>query len=140
MADDTRAILMRVLLGKGTDLDKLDMISNLVAEKMARMHPRPCRHGCSTETLEFDARKLHEASCVLRPYTCPARGCNCLLSQSSVEDHFKSAHGRERDFRTRSYLGPGVEGYPDKFPIFVRRRLGPLGPGPVGPKMESNGV
>ena len=31
--------------------------------------------------------------------------------------------GRERDFRTRSYLGPGVEGYPDKFPIFVRRRL-----------------
>ena len=35
MADDTRAILMRVLLGKGTDLDKLDMVSNLVAEKMA---------------------------------------------------------------------------------------------------------
>ena len=30
---------------------------------------------------------------------------------------------RERAFRTRSYLGPGVEGYPDKFPIFVRRRL-----------------
>ena len=44
---------------------------------------------------------------------------------------------RERDFRTRSYLGPGVEGCPDKFPIFVRRRLGlgPLGPGPgpLGP-------
>ena len=33
------------------------------------------------------------------------------------------AYDRERDFRTRSYLGPGVEGYPDKFPIFVRRRL-----------------
>ena len=26
---------MRVLLGKGTDLDKVDMISNLIAEKMA---------------------------------------------------------------------------------------------------------
>ena len=35
MTDDTRAILMRVLTGKGTDLDKLDMISNLIAEKMA---------------------------------------------------------------------------------------------------------
>ena len=35
LTDDTRAILMRVLTGKGTDLDKLDMISNLIAEKMA---------------------------------------------------------------------------------------------------------
>ena len=26
---------MRVLTGKGTDLDKLDMVSNLIAEKMA---------------------------------------------------------------------------------------------------------
>jgi len=35
LGDNTRAILMRVLTGKGTDLDKLDMVSNLVAEKMA---------------------------------------------------------------------------------------------------------
>lgn len=35
MGDNTRAILMRVLTGKGTDLDKLDMVSNLIAEKMA---------------------------------------------------------------------------------------------------------
>lgn len=35
MGDNTRAILMRVLLGKGSDLDKIDVISNLVAEKMA---------------------------------------------------------------------------------------------------------
>ena len=35
MGDNTRAILMRVLTGKGTDLDKLDMVSTLIAEKMA---------------------------------------------------------------------------------------------------------
>lgn len=35
MGDNTKAILMRVLLGKGTDLDKIDMVSNLIAEKMA---------------------------------------------------------------------------------------------------------
>ena len=33
--NDTRAVLMRVLLGRGTDLDKLDVVSNLVAEKIA---------------------------------------------------------------------------------------------------------
>ena len=35
MGDDTRKILMRVLLGRGSDLDKIDMVSNLIAEKMA---------------------------------------------------------------------------------------------------------
>ena len=35
MGDDTRKVLMRVLLGKGSDLDKIDMVSNLIAEKMA---------------------------------------------------------------------------------------------------------
>ena len=35
MADNTRALLMRVLTSKGTDLDKLDAVSNLIAEKMA---------------------------------------------------------------------------------------------------------
>jgi len=33
--DDTRKVLMRVLLGRGSDLDKIDMVSNLIAEKMA---------------------------------------------------------------------------------------------------------
>ena len=42
---------------------------------------------------------------------------------------------RERDFRTRSYLGPGVEGYPDKFPIFVRRRLHGGGFAPPNPPL-----
>ena len=35
LGDDTRKVLMRVLLGKGSDLDKIDMVSNLIAEKMA---------------------------------------------------------------------------------------------------------
>ena len=35
MGEDTIAVLMRVLLGNGSDLDKLDMVSNLIAEKMA---------------------------------------------------------------------------------------------------------
>ena len=35
MGDDTRKVLMRVLLGRGSDLDKIDMVSNLIAEKMA---------------------------------------------------------------------------------------------------------
>ena len=34
-SNDTRTVLMRVLLGRGTNLDKLDIVSNLVAEKMA---------------------------------------------------------------------------------------------------------
>ena len=35
MKDGTREVLMRVLLGRGTDLDKLDMLTNMIAEKMA---------------------------------------------------------------------------------------------------------
>ena len=35
LGDDTRKVLMRVLLGRGSDLDKIDMVSNLIAEKMA---------------------------------------------------------------------------------------------------------
>ena len=35
LGDDTRKVLMRVLLGRGSDLDKIDMISNLIAGKMA---------------------------------------------------------------------------------------------------------
>jgi len=35
LKDGTREVLMRVLLGRGTDLDKLDMLTNMIAEKMA---------------------------------------------------------------------------------------------------------
>jgi hypothetical protein len=34
-SNETRAVLTRVLLGRGTELDKLDVVSNLVAEKIA---------------------------------------------------------------------------------------------------------
>ena len=63
----------------------------------------------------------------------PLLASYCPISADIYQKHCD----RERDFRTRSYLGPGVEGYPDKFPIFVRRRLQGS---PGGAKMGAKGL